>query len=261
LNHHHHEIQVQHWADDDSIRPGTYALIGATAMLGGVTRMTISLTVILLETTNNIKYLLPIMIVLMIAKFVGDCFNISLYDMHVELSALPFVESHPPQDMSKLCASDVMAKPVVTLPLKPSHSMVRKVLESTSHNGFPVVDENGHFLGMILRNQLTLLLNRNCFWNGTKNVNEPSFFDFCNTLHSKTTQLKDDGKDSKEVLNLSRFLNPAPVTVQTVTRLSRVYQLYRSMGIRHMPVVDKTNRVVGILTRQELHTDFSLDLF
>ena len=26
---------VQHWADDDSIRPGTYALIGATAMLGG----------------------------------------------------------------------------------------------------------------------------------------------------------------------------------------------------------------------------------
>ena len=116
---------VQHWADDDSIRPGTYALIGATAMLGGVTRMTISLTVILLETTNNIKYLLPIMIVLMIAKFVGDCFNISLYDMHVELNALPFVESHPPQDLSKLCASDVMSKPVVTFPLKPKRKEVQ----------------------------------------------------------------------------------------------------------------------------------------
>ena len=260
---------VQDWAEDDSIRPGTYALIGATAMLGGVTRMTISLTVILLETTNNIKYLLPIMIVLMIAKFVGDCFNISLYDMHVELNALPFVESHPPQDLSKLCASDVMSKPVVTLPLKPSHKDVRKTLTSTSHNGFPVVDEDGHFLGMILRNQLVLLLNRDCFWNGTKNVNEPNFFDFCNTLHSKITLLRDpksasstkNDDDQKHVMNLSRFLNPAPVTVQTVTRLSRVYQLYRSMGIRHMPVVDKKNRVVGMLTRQELHTDFSLDLF
>ena len=245
-----------------NITPLTHSL---TLEHTGVTRMTISLTVILLETTNNIKYLLPIMIVLMIAKFVGDCFNISLYDMHVELNALPFVESHPPQDLSKLCASDVMAKPVVTFPLKPKRKEVRKVLESTSHNGFPVVDEDGHFLGMILRNQLVLLLNRDCFFNGTKNVNEPSFFDFCNTLHSKITLLKDSGDDTgdhdDDVMNLSRFLNPAPVTVQTVTRLSRVYQLYRSMGIRHMPVVDKKNRVVGMLTRQELHTDFSLDLF
>ena len=242
-----------------NITPLTHSL---TLEHTGVTRMTISLTVILLETTNNIKYLLPIMIVLMIAKFVGDCFNISLYDMHVELNALPFVESHPPQDLSKLCASDVMAKPVVTFPLKPKRKEVRKVLESTSHNGFPVVDEDGHFLGMILRNQLVLLLNRDCFFNGTKNVNEPSFFDFCNTLHSKITLLKDSGGNhSDDVMNLSRFLNPAPVTVQTVTRLSRVYQLYRSMGIRHMPVVDKKNRVVGMLTRQELHTDFSLDLF
>ncbi len=154
-----------------------------------------------------------------------------------------------------------MAKPVVKISLKPERGEVRKILSSTSHNGFPVVDEDGHFLGMILRNQLILLLNRNCTWNGKKNVNEPSYFDFTNTLHSKIgTIYKDVGKDT-DVINLDRFLNPAPVSVQTVTRLSRVYQLYRSMGIRHMPVVDKKNRVVGMLTRQELHTDFSLDLF
>ena len=50
-----------HFDDDDIARgvlyhgrPGTYAFIGATAMLGGMTRMTVSLTVILLETTNDI---------------------------------------------------------------------------------------------------------------------------------------------------------------------------------------------------------------
>ena len=46
---------------------GTYALIGAAAFLGGVIRMTISLTVILIETTDEIDYGLPIMLTLLVS--------------------------------------------------------------------------------------------------------------------------------------------------------------------------------------------------
>ena len=37
--------------------------------------MTISLTVILMEATRNITYGLPMMLVIMVAKWIGDLFN------------------------------------------------------------------------------------------------------------------------------------------------------------------------------------------
>ena len=54
---------------------GTYALVGAASFLGGVVRMTISLAVIMLESTNEILFGLPVMLALMIAKWTGDYFN------------------------------------------------------------------------------------------------------------------------------------------------------------------------------------------
>lgn len=58
------------------IYSGTFALIGAASFLGGVVRMTISLTVILIESTNEITYGLPIMITLMVSTPLLDLFQV-----------------------------------------------------------------------------------------------------------------------------------------------------------------------------------------
>lgn len=46
----------------------SYALLGAASFLGGSMRMTVSLCVIMVEITNNLKLLPLIMLVLLISK-------------------------------------------------------------------------------------------------------------------------------------------------------------------------------------------------
>ncbi|KAK7493715.1 hypothetical protein BaRGS_00015044, partial [Batillaria attramentaria] len=114
-----------------SVYSGTYALIGAAAFLGGVVRMTISLTVILIESTNEISYGLPLMIVLMVAKWTGDLFNKGLYDMHIDMKEVPILE---------LKARDILEtrRLSVVFPQTRVGSLV-KILRTTAHSAFPVV--------------------------------------------------------------------------------------------------------------------------
>lgn len=57
-------------------------------MLGGIVRMTLSLTVIVTEATGDITLGIPIMFAIMAAKIVGDLFNEGIFDMHIQLRYL-----------------------------------------------------------------------------------------------------------------------------------------------------------------------------
>jgi H+/Cl- antiporter ClcA len=58
----------------------SYIIIGAAAMLSGYCRLTYSLAVIMLETTQAINVFLPVLISIMVSHAVARLFTRSLYD-------------------------------------------------------------------------------------------------------------------------------------------------------------------------------------
>jgi CBS domain-containing protein len=91
----------------------------------------------------------------------------------------------------------------------------------------------------------------------------PSDFDAEASLQSKQMQVEKLDIDAPvdAILDLRPYINPATVTVTELCPVARCFALFRALGIRHMPVLSLDHHVVGIITRHEVSTDFSQDLF
>lgn len=146
------------------IQPSKYALIGAAAQLGGVMRMIISLTAILIETTGNISFALPLIITLICAKWTGDLFNEGIYDTQIAVSKVPMLGWRVKRSYRCLKAINIMSQPPICIRLKDSVERIVDILKTCPHNGFPVVDridqngKPGHLCGLILRSQLIVII-------------------------------------------------------------------------------------------------------
>ena len=84
--------------------PSKFALAGAAAQLGGVVRMTISLCTIIMEATHEITFGLPLILVLLFAKWTGDLFNEGLYDIHIHLNEVPVIGWDAPKVAANILA-------------------------------------------------------------------------------------------------------------------------------------------------------------
>lgn len=201
-----------------TVEPGLYALVGASAILGGITRMTISLTVIMVEVSNDINYLLPIMLALAVSKLVGDVFTVSIYDARIKSAKVPYLEAEASSTFESNFASSVMATDVAKLSSQSSVVDVMLALE-TEHNAFPIED-GPSFVGLITRGGLEVALS---FMEGGMNN-----------------------------LDLTVEMDPSPFVVNENMTMRRVLRLFRGMGLRHLCVTDSKNRIVGIITRKDI---------
>lgn len=251
-----------------NIDEGTYALLGAASFLGGSMRMTVSLCVIMVEITNNLKLLPLIMLVLLISKAVGDAFNAGFYEEQARLRGIPLLESRPKHHMRRTSAKETCnSQKVVYFDRISKIDHLMTALRSNNHHGFPVIDklQNGEtvVIGLILRSYLLVLLQSKAdFQHGPvaddtrgKITSRHSVTDFVKPVSSKGLSVTDVYLTPEELemyLDLEPFVNPSPYIVPEDMSLTKVYNLFRQLGLRHVFVVPRPSRVVGVITRKDL---------
>ncbi|KAK1129883.1 hypothetical protein K0M31_019586 [Melipona bicolor] len=247
------------------LNPGKYALLGAAAQLGGVVRMTISLTAILIEATQGISFGLPLIIVLIMAKWVGDFFNEGIYDIHTQMAGIPILPWEAPPLSNNIYASEIMNHPIITLNTVENVGHIVELLKCVTFNGFPVVDppnsdepeihSYGRFRGLILRSQLIVLLQNKIFnknpeyWEKSLSI---KLFRKEYPRYPTIDQVTISEEEKTYMIDLRPFMNPSPYTLQHSATLPRAFRLFRALGLRHLPVVNDTNEVIGIITRKDV---------
>ncbi|KAJ0183583.1 hypothetical protein K1T71_000006 [Dendrolimus kikuchii] len=237
---------------DDCITPGLYAMVGAAAVLGGVTRMTVSLVVIMFELTGGVRYIVPLMAAAMASKWVGDALGRQgVYDAHIALNGYPFLDSKDEFQHTSLAADVMQPKRNETLAVITQDSMtiddVETLLKETEHNGYPVVvsKESQYLVGFVLRRDLNLAIA-----NARRTMEG---------VCGQTVVVFGGGggvgaqppAGPPAAVHLHRILDMAPITVTDQTPMETVVDMFRKLGLRQT-LVTHNGRLLGVITKKDV---------
>ncbi|CAE6429043.1 unnamed protein product [Rhizoctonia solani] len=225
------------------IFPGFYSVIGAAAMLGGVTRMTISLVVIMFELTGALSHVLPIMIAVMVSKWVGDAFGKEgIYDAWIALHGYPFLSTTVDyRDQGETAASRMLRREhIVTI--NAHHSSVEELehlLQTYAYRGFPIVDGD-LLVGYITRDKLhgaiTSLAEQYSEGVTPSDIN-------CTFVGRHDS--------SYEEADMSTSMDPAPMQLRPAVPLQMVVSFFQKMSPQCVLFTNK-GHLRGMMTKRDV---------
>ncbi|KAK4211938.1 chloride channel [Rhypophila decipiens] len=227
--------------------PGTYAIIGAAAALAGVTRMTVSIVVIMFELTGALTYVLPIMIAVMISKWVGDAFTRrGIYESWIHFNEYPFLDNNNSDEMliPDISSSQIMTRIedlVVLTATGHTIASLTAILETHPYRGFPVVSDprDAILLGYISRAELAYNLHTSTQPPRSLPPETEAFF-----AHQPLA-------DPRSTLDLRPWMDQTPLTLPSRSALHLTVSYFQKLGLRYVLFVDK-GVLQGLLTKKDV---------
>jgi len=231
--------------DIPCITPGTYAIIGAAAALSGVTRMTVSIVVIMFELTGALTYVLPIMIAVMVSKWVGDAFGRrGIYESWIHFNEYPFLDNNDDTPAPDVPVSQIMTQiqdlSVLTATGQTIQS-IHDMLISQPFRGFPVVSNvaNNILLGYISRTELIYALRLAAAEPRKLAPSTEVFFSHQPSADPHTT------------LDLRPWMDQTPIALNAKSSLQLTLSMFSKLGLRYVLFCDR-GALQGLLTKKDI---------
>lgn len=192
------------------------AMIGMGAFLASVARTPITAVVMVFEMTAGYTHILPIMLSAAIADLIAEKLN------HRPIYAsliVNQVKSPEAKLLSSLLVKNYMKTDLVCFSSNMTISMVQERIKNYSFKTYPVKNDKNKLLGLI-----------------TKSDIEDAIF---------------QGVDTNTEIN--KLMNPSPVTIEPSENLYIAYFRLHSNNAQCLVVVDKNNKIKGLITRQDIN--------
>ncbi|PIO40767.1 hypothetical protein AB205_0152120, partial [Aquarana catesbeiana] len=197
----------------------------------GVTRMTVSLVVIMFELTGGLEYIVPLMAAAVTSKWVADAFGKEgIYEAHIHLNGYPFLDVKD-EFTHRTLATDVMrprrGEPPLSVLTQDNMTVedVETLIKDTDYNGFPVVvsRDSERLIGFAQRRELIIAI---------KNARQRQDGVVSNSIIYFTEDPPELPANSPHPLKLRRILNLSPFTVTDHTPMETVVDIFRKLGLR-----------------------------
>lgn len=254
------------------VSPASYAVIGAGAFFTGITKLTMCVVVILFELTGAVSYVLPIMIGVMVLKFMSDYLcSENIYDAWLKynfntpgysndtgynegkgngLCNYSLKTSALKAKLPDIAVSNVMVpfQNTKCICLKPSSpysiSGLYQFLNDDNHEGYPVIttEETPEYLGYIHKQKIFDLLH------GMSNDTIVSFHVTDDPKHQPWNQQP----ESTNIVQLELTPEKSFIIMNEKTPLRILVDIFEKMYLNYLVINDSTqvpNIMVGFIDR------------
>ncbi|KAG7406541.1 H(+)/Cl(-) exchange transporter 3 [Fusarium oxysporum f. sp. rapae] len=236
-----------------NISPGIFAMVGSAAFLAGVSRMTVSLAVIMFELTGEVNFIPPFMIAILTAKWVADAISADgVYDLAQHLQGHPFLEAEGAiSKVREFRDNEGTATVGALLPSK-----------DAMDNAIVSVGPDYRVLTSELQHKLSHLQHRGLSDSGLVFINDSG------VCHGYISQYKleqalqriekTDGVEESSDINvlegtLAEVIDRSPLTLSSKAPLEYAVELFGKLGISYLVVTEEdTAKVLGVVSTKQL---------